>query len=591
MVYRHLQASKPHPQDTMNAYKYTPPVIDLDKVGNETDLLPLMKQILLMHDSFLLQNFANIDAVRELLGSVAQEDGPACALDASFDGVLEAGNHSLEQWVYVNDQETRPEHAESRDVRRLRAILGRIAVYFGKLCLQALECADQDALVASGNHSAVLSRHHSKFGDQVLDLQFDYSATEWIEFKSVGLLTVVPDATCAKVYRNDSWHGIDVENCILLHTGPVLASASRGMHSTSDLRLSTNSLAYTVQPHLEYRMADGRYFAEHFLEFNLQRFPDIGKQAYPEEMKLVALKRSVSLLKTFFTTMESMINLYKINHPGTDMVDLETILPSISRMMRVKVTSTDFQRLLYIWPQAYDIDINSNCGISIKLQTTLSLTKSRLLEFAERIDQWFQNAKGSGSVPEEIPPLKLGKRKASNGSTSTTYSSSPSKNVARRKFASLKGKPKSMSLTSSLNPTVVMPTNYGDNLTTDDVTMVDPKSSLLDRIRVKERRAAALLSQRELMQDHFIAIKMKHVFDICFTLEPEVPYTEDYLTGLIVDSLTDSHNPIGREECVQVLAKISELLGQDVFQIVQVEGNLKVYKWKPLEKNMLQPRL
>ena len=93
------------------------------------------------------------------------------------------------------------------------------------------------------------------------------------------------------------------------------------------------------------------------------------------------------------------------------------------------------------------------------------------------------------------------------------------------------------------------------------------------------------------MQEHFIAVKMKHIFNICFTLEPEIPYTEDYLTGLVVDSLTDTHNPIGRGECVIVLSKLNELLGQDVFQIITVEGDLKVYKWKKLDKAMIQSLL
>ncbi|QEU61273.1 Tah11 [Kluyveromyces lactis] len=566
-------------------YRYTPPVIDLDKVKDEKELLPLIKQILFSHDTFLLQNFASIDAVVQLVdlinaepGSFPNDDAGSATFGSNFTGTINRGNHTLQQWMSVDGRDSPGNGSVSRDLTRLNLTMTKVALYFSELCLQALGIGS-NVTVSPTSFSSVLCRHHSQFSEQLLDMQFDYSQTEWIDFESVGLLTIVPDAICAKVYRNDSWHSVDVEKCLLIHTGTLLADLSAGMHQTSKMRLSTRSIALSIQPTLSCTMPQGGSFADRLLEFNLNKFPEVGEEFYPAETRLLNLKRSVLFLKNLFATIESMINLYKINHPGIDYVELDSLLPGISRMIKEKVTTTDFQRLLYIWPNAYDIDINSKCGISFKLQTSLSLTKSRLLEFSEKIDQWVQSVQQSPEIPDNIPPMKLGKRKASN--SSITYSA-PLKNTNRRKIAPLKGSAK------SANPLYLGNKDSGNTVS---VTENVATSSLLDRIRDKERRAAALLSHRQSMQEHFITVKMKHIFNICFTLEPEIPYTEDYLTGLVVDSLTDTHNPIGRGECVIVLSKLNELLGQDVFQIITVEGDLKVYKWKKLDKAMMQSLL
>ncbi|CDO95099.1 unnamed protein product [Kluyveromyces dobzhanskii CBS 2104] len=555
------------------SYHYTPPVIDLDKIRDEADLLPLIKQILFSHDTFLLQNYANIDTVLQLTDSVNDEpvqgaDGNLASFGADFTGTIDCGNHTLQRWMSGSDG-----HVMSRDLSRLKAMLEKVALYFSDLCLQVLATDEQLRLSADG-FSSVLCRHHSQFSDQLLEMQFDYSQTEWIDFESTGLLSIIPDACCAKVYRNDSWYNVNVENCLLIHTGSLLADISAGMHQTSKIRLSTRSVALSVGPVLTHELSQGVTFGNRLLKFNLEKFPDVGETYYPAETRLLKLKRSVAFLKNLFGTIESMINLYKINHPGTDFVELDSLLPSISRMVKEKVNTTDFQRLLYIWPNAYDIDINSNCGISFKLQTTLSLTKSRLLQFSEKIDRWLLSLDQSSDIPENVPPMKLGKRKASN--SSITYSV-PTKNTNRRKIAPLKGSAKTSA--SYLVGSVASDESIAGS--------ENSKGSLLERIRDKERRAAALLSQRQSMQDHFIAVKMKHVFDICFTLEPGIPYTEEYLTSLVVDSLTDTHNPIGQGECIIVLSNLNKMLGDDVFQIFSAEGNMKVYKWKRLDKSMM----
>lgn len=558
-----------------SAELYTPPVIDLDQVRDEADLLPLIKQILVSHDTFLLQNYANVEAMQQLVaGVMEQEPDRTRELDASFSGYVSRGSYNVEQWLRDSDSDLTQKSAGmcmSRDMERLRGMLVKIGVYFAALCVESMPGRAAGPVVEEGSFSSLLCRYHSQYGEKLLDMEFDYFDTEWVDFQSVGVVTVVPDARWVKVPHNESWCGITLENCILIHTGDLLARLSNGMHSTSKIRMTTNSMALNLHPKMSYRMENGELFSTCLLESQMGMFPEYGEQFYPAEFNLLKLKQNVKFMKSLFSNMESMINLYKISHPGIDFVELETLLPSISRMLGKKISTTDFQRLLYIWPNAYSIDINSNSGISLRLHTELSITKSRLLQFVENLDKWFEGVRNSSSdIPDNIPILKLGKRKASN--SASNYSAPLLKNSNRRKVAQLKG-------------SYVRRGDMDIDLPNEDTSKND---SLLARIRDKERRAAALLSQRQLLQEQFLAVKMKKVFEICFTLEPERPYTEEYLTGLIVDSLTDTNNPIGRDESVLVLSKLSDLLGQDVFQIITVEGKLKVYKWKELDQSMIE---
>lgn len=46
--------------------------------------------------------------------------------------------------------------------------------------------------------------------------------------------------------------------------------------------------------------------------------------------------------------------------------------------------------------------------------------------------------------------------------------------------------------------------------------MPDSQANLMDRLRERERRSAALLSQRQKRYQQFLAMKMTQVFDILF---------------------------------------------------------------------------
>ena len=52
------------------------PVLDLNQISDEQELLPVVKSILLNNDTFLLKNYANIDQLDEILRSLDHNDFP-----------------------------------------------------------------------------------------------------------------------------------------------------------------------------------------------------------------------------------------------------------------------------------------------------------------------------------------------------------------------------------------------------------------------------------------------------------------------------------------------------------------------------------
>lgn len=118
----------------------------------------------------------------------------------------------------------------------------------------------------------------------------------------------------------------------------------------------------------------------------------------------------------------------------------------------------------------------------------------------------------------------------------------------------------------------------------------DSQTNLLERLRERERRSAALLSQRQRQYQQFLAVKVNQVFDILYSLPWGKPYTSTYLSTLIVDSLQDTNNPIGQTEAQDILVKLQNLLTEDVF-VQMVEGGLKVYRWDNLNKETLARKI
>ena len=185
----------------------------------------------------------------------------------------------------------------------------------------------------------------------------------------------------------------------------------------------------------------------------------------------------------------------------------------------------------------------------------------------ERAESWYQQVITSKSdVITHIPVFKINKRRSS-----TNF-----KTVSGNKVQTKSSDTNALSNSRYL-------ANKKENFMYKEKTP-DSQANLMDRLRERERRSAALLSQRQRRYQQFLAMKMTQVFDILFSLTWGQPYTETYLSSLVVDSLQDSNNPIGTKEASEILTGLQDILPMEI-SVHQVDGGLKVYRWNSLDKN------
>lgn len=566
---------------------YSVPVIDLDRICDETELLPVVKSILHGNDTFLLKNYANKQALDSLLDLLKEEDFPELedGFDANFTGVLQLSQDVLlEQYIFNTDQTLKfDRECGNETLRKIYARLFKVTLFFAQICLKSVGA---EVPLNETSYSAVLNRsfHRGSNSPVVINGEaFEYvTSSEFRDLLPTGVLTVFPKAQGIKykpptMGSDDSvWITIDEPDCLLFHTGTALAHYSGGTHSTSAVKISpdSNVLYLTLAPPLETLIgSNGERLADRLLKQQILELPEVAGKLYPRETALIQIEKMMAFYKELFSTSETVLSLYAMSRSTHSAARLSSLLPQISNMMQRKVTQQDFLKMVSLWPECYLLEADSKGELTAKQprldQTQLLVNKSRRLEFVERADSWLNKAKNLRDIPSDVPIFKISKRRGSGGSEPDQYS-------RIRRTASSPRKP-----------------NYVSN-STERFTLAekekDTQSNLLERLRERERRSAALLSQRQRKYDQFLAVKMKQVFEILFSLPQGEPYTVTHLGTLIVDSLQDSNNPIGFEEAAMILEKLQHLLNNEM-TVQTVDGGLKVYRWKNLDRDLLVERI
>lgn len=294
------------------------------------------------------------------------------------------------------------------------------------------------------------------------------------------------------------------------------------------------------------------------------------------------LAKRVDFCKGIFNVTDSVMSLYCVSRSLTSSnPELDKLLPQISNMLKKKVSQDDFLRMMYIWDEAYILEVGNDHEITIGLPPSGLLNtltnKSRKLRYTELADKWLSDAILQPQILANVPALKIRKRRAS--STSDIQGGQVQELHAPRALA----QPKK-------NRTRGYIANTKEKFMFKELSNNENGESLLERIREKERRAAALLSQRERQYEQFLNVKTFQVFDILNSLTPDRPYTATHLISLIVDSLVDSNNPIGERETYDILLRLQALL-KDKIKIIEAEGSLKVFRWPSLDRLVLEKRI
>lgn len=567
------------------------PVIDLNQISNEQDLLPAVKAILLNYDTFLLKNYANVEQLNEILKNLDHIDTPNVeqGFDANFTGALSLEeNLLLEQYITNTDNQWQfSRQCTNPSLQNLYVRLWKIGMFFAKLCLKSVVSESDRCPFSETECFTKITRYFHK-DDSLQELPsgelFEYPLThDFVNHLPVGILTIFPKATNIKctpstVGSDDNiWISIDEPDCLLLHTGSILAELSNGIHTTSPLKLcpQSNIVHLTVGPALNtIARPKGDSLAKILLQQQLEEYPQVAQKYYPREMAQLKLRNSVHFYKNLFSTCETVMSLNAMSRSLGTPFELDSILPQLSNMMKRKITQDSFLKMSSLWPGCYNIESNSRGELTVAMPKVNPLSmlakKSRRLEYAERAEIWLQNNICQQTMITDVPRVTLGKRRGSDGASQ-----------------SMASKPKFNSRT--MTPERKYLFNHKENYMNKE-KKPDSQSNLLERLRERERRSAALLSQRQRQYQQFLTVKMRQVFDILYSLPWKRPYTATYLSGLIVDSLQDSNNPIGHLEAEEILGKLQRLLSQDI-SIQTVDGGLKVYNWTNLDKEAFSTKI
>lgn len=566
-------------------------MIDLNEISDENELVPVVKSILLNNDTFLLRNYANKSALDELIDVLNVQDVPdiETKFDGNFTGVLPLDDGVLfEQYIY-NTDDSLPFNREMASVtlKKIYTRLFKIAIFFGKLCLKSV--VSNDCEFDDNNYSSVISRyyHAEDTTSQTLPTGevFEYvTGRTYKDFLPTGLLTVFPVAKGVRfkpptVSSDDNvWFSVNDQDCLLLHTGTLLARLSEGKHTTSPLQVSPDfnvlqlSLSLPLSTVMDHK---GGRLVDSLLRQQIEELPKAATTLYPRETSLLRLEKLVNSCKELFSVCETVLSLYSISRSTAAPPELYSLLPQVSNMMRKSISQEDFLRMMTLWPEGYIIEANSRCELTVRVPNTQTLNffanKSRRLQYVELADQWFEETHKGRVIPNDIPLFKVNKRRGSSGTFNRN-------NVIGLKLKTQNSSHKPSYLSNSKEKYMYPEKNH------------DSQTNLLERLRERERRSAALLSQRQRQYQQFLAVKVNQVFDILYSLPWGKPYTSTYLSTLIVDSLQDTNNPIGQTEAQDILVKLQNLLTEDVF-VQMVEGGLKVYRWDNLNKETLARKI
>ena len=603
------------------------PVIDLDNIGEESQLLPLIASILRDHDTFLLENYANSSVLHALLSELSQcPPDTAQGFDANFTGTLPlSGDSVLEQYIYNSGSALQFDRQCSNTIlQRLYARLLKVAQYFAQVCLAAAN-VPQEQVDPSADFGAKLTRYYTPgpglgkgkglgenpntLADDPLRFYTEAAASgNYTVHRNAGLLAVYPSAgglRCkpAAVAADDNvwcpvWEG-DGEgqseserererDVLVVHVGEMLAQMSGGRVASRPLQVDTsaNIVEVTLFPNLAGSASGsgasgsgGTTVASALLDQQILEFPQVAQRFYKQQYCTLRLRDRIAFYKKLFGTGETVLSLYSISRGASAVAPrLAALLPQMSNMVKRGVSQDDFLRMVTLWPQAYVLSADKDRELTVQLPKRDALAaltaRSRKLDFCEHAEKWLQEtllAPPGGSVPEDVPVFRMANKRRGSGADadadadadSTIASSSSQKHAAPvRNYLS----------------------NNRDLSASPAPRKVKSQGDLLERLKEKERRSATLLQDRQRKHEQFLAIKMRQVFNIVFSLKWNQPYTITQLRSIIVDTLQDSNNPIGPDEAEEVVLKLQELLGAAHMSVTMVDGGLRVLRWDNLDK-------
>ncbi|EJT42882.1 TAH11-like protein [Saccharomyces kudriavzevii IFO 1802] len=140
------------------------PVIDLDRVSDEEQLLPVVRAVLLQYDTFLLKNYANKAVLDELLEELTATDpaDTSQGFDANFTGTLPLEDDVwLEQYIFDTDPQLHFDRkCKNESLRSIYGRLLKLGVFFAQLSMKSVVSSGElQDCISSTHFAAKLTRY------------------------------------------------------------------------------------------------------------------------------------------------------------------------------------------------------------------------------------------------------------------------------------------------------------------------------------------------------------------------------------------------------------------------------------------------
>lgn len=584
------------------------PIIDLDQISGEAELLPIVKQILSNYDTFLLKNYANFESLQRLINNLKSSNQITNGLkpfdNNDFTGLIPIykdnesndidSDNNPNLWVeqYVNDSNANPSVSKNVNCQRIMNHLWSIGQFFTEV---AIHCFDKNPSGVDIELSSMLTRYvgstdsknNQYYIDDIIENDNNY---DWITVDSSGLLLMFPLATGIKIkpatssVEDNVWITVNEPDCLLVHTAASLQKLSNGLHTTTPIQINPGLCPIYLTT---YKPFSDPIAMKDFIQEQIQQYPYIGSKFYVREANKLKLSKEVKDLIKLFNSCETILSLYSIqksvNGEGNPSIT-KYILPQLNRMVQGnKITIQTFLKMMTLWPRCYDLDYGlvdeDDLVIMVPKRNNLisMVNESRKLTFYKNAMKWLEDHDSDdiGNVITEIPVFQLRKRQIPVQDTATNR-------FMQRKLAIpfKKGKYMNNGMNNNMNNNNNTHNSKSSHFKFKEKPF-DTQENLLQRIKMKENSALWERDKQDKIYDKFLTTKTKQVLNILKSLHVAEPYTVTMLTTMIVDSLYDGNNPIGPKEAETILDRLVEQRS-DIKLLITADG-LKVYRWeKPL---------
>lgn len=606
------------------------PIINLDHISGEAELLPIVKQILLNNDTFLLKNYANIESLQRLISNLKSsnqitnglkpfdnndftgliplyKDNELNDTDSDDDDNNNSSNTNPSFWVeqYVHHPNSNTSVSKNVTCQRILNHLWSIGQFFTEV---AIHCFNGDAsgVNNSGNMlSSMLTRYVNTdpINEQSMDdILVNDNTDDWISISSSGLLLLFPLATGIKIKPATSsiddnlWTTVNEPGCLLVHTGGSLQRLSGGLHTTTPIQIDPKlcPIYLTV-----YQSFNDSTVMKDFIREQILQYPYIGSKYYPTETNRLTLNNEVKYLIKLFNSCETIMSLYSIQRPSNGDANpsiTKHILPQLNRMVQGnKITVQTFLKMMTLWPHCYELDYSlvdeDDLVVVVPKRNNLisMVNESRKLTFYKNAMKWLEDndPDKTNDILTEVPVFQLRKRQITDQDTTATLATT--NYLTQRRLAIPFKRGKYIKNNNNNSNSSNSSDDMNNNSTYDSNSSYfkfkekpfDTQENLLQRIKLKENSALWERDKQDKIYDKFLLTKTKQVLNILKSLHVAEPYTVTQLTNMIVDSLYDGNNPIDLKEAETILDKLVEQRS-DIKLLITTDG-LKVYRWeKPL---------